>query len=74
MKNYFNLSSDEVRKEINGSLNPLTDEQVKENQCKYGKNEIVEGKKKSTIQIFFEQFKDFLVIVLIIAAIVSGIK
>ena len=35
-------------------------------------NELVEGKKKSTLQIFLEQYKDFLVIILIIAAIVSG--
>ena len=50
----------------------LTSEQVKKNQEKYGFNELVEGKKKSTLQIFLEQFKDFLVIILIIAAIVSG--
>lgn len=50
----------------------LTSEQAKQNLEKYGYNEIVEGKKKSTLQIFLEQFKDFLVIILIISAIVSG--
>ena len=50
----------------------LTSQQVKANQEKYGYNELVEGKKKSTIQIFLEQFKDFLVIILIFAAIISG--
>ena len=72
MKNYYQLSAEETMKELNGSTEPLTDEQVREHKEKYGPNELVEGKKKTILQIFLEQYKDFLVIILIIAAIVSG--
>ena len=72
MKNYYQLSGEETLKAINGSTEPLSEEQIRANQEKYGPNELVEGKKKSVLQIFLEQYKDFLVIILIIAAIVSG--
>ena len=72
MEKYYQLSPEEVRMKVNGKLEPLTDEEVLKHQEQYGKNELVEGKKKSTCQIFLEQFKDFLVIILIVAAIVSG--
>lgn len=72
MKNYYQLSSEEVKQEINGKQEPLTSAEVKDHQEKFGPNELVEGKKKTTFQIFLEQYKDFLVIILIAAAIVSG--
>ncbi len=50
----------------------LTKEQARQNQERYGPNELEEGAGKSTLQIFLEQFKDFLVIILIIAAVVSA--
>lgn len=71
MKPYYNQSAEEVQKTVNGTSAPLTLEQVKKNQEKYGFNELVEGKKKSTLQIFLEQFKDFLVIILICSAVIS---
>ena len=72
MKHYYQMTGDETLTEVNGSLEPLTEEQIREHQEKYGPNELVEGKKKTILQIFLEQYKDFLVIILIIAAIVSG--
>lgn len=71
MKAYYNQSVGEVRQSVNGSYQPLTDAQVKANQERYGMNELEEGSKKSTLQIFLEQFKDFLVIILICSAVVS---
>ena len=40
---------------------------------RYGPNELREGGKKSTVRIFLEQFADFLVIILILAAVVSAV-
>lgn len=50
----------------------LTSEQARHNQSRYGPNELQEGSRKSGLMIFFEQFKDFLVIILMIAAVVSA--
>lgn len=72
MGNYYQMSGEETLQELNGTVEPLSASQVKEHQEKYGRNELVEGKKKTTLQIFLEQYKDFLVIILIAAAIVSG--
>ncbi|MDO4746102.1 MAG: cation-translocating P-type ATPase [Bacillota bacterium] len=72
MKEFYQMTEQDVRMQINGSQEPLTDQQVKANREKYGPNELAEGKKKSTLRIFLEQFRDFLVIILIIAAVVSG--
>ena len=72
MKEFYQQTAEEVRKQLNGSMEPLTAAQVTEHQKQYGYNELVEGKKKSVLQIFLEQFKDFLVIILIAAATVSG--
>ena len=50
----------------------LTSEEARHRQEQYGPNELQAGKRKSIPAIFLEQFKDFLVIILIIAAIVSA--
>ena len=72
VKNYYQFSAEEVKQDINGKQEPLTAAEVKAHQEKFGPNELVEGKKKTTLQIFLDQYKDFLVIILIAAAIVSG--
>lgn len=73
MKQIYQLSKQELRMQVNGKEGALTESQVRSNQEKYGKNELVEGRKKKVWQIFLEQFLDFLVIILIAAALVSGI-
>ena len=64
----------ELEKEFNTSLEyGLKDEQVALNREKYGKNALEEKKKTPLIIKFLEQFKDPLIIILIVAAIVSVI-
>lgn len=73
-ENWFNKSVEETEKAFETNIETgLTDEQVKQSREKYGKNELKAKKKKSLFVKFLEQFKDFMIIVLIISAIVSGI-
>lgn len=72
MEEFYQMSPEQVRQKVNGSAEALTDAQVLERQAQFGPNALVEEKKKSVVRIFFEQFKDFLVIILIAAAIISG--
>ena len=73
-RNWFNKTFKEVEKELETDLEKgLSKEKVEERQEKYGFNELQQIAKKSLFQRFLEQFKDFSIIVLIIAAIVSGI-
>lgn len=72
MNERYRQTPEQIYKEFGSSEQGLTSEQAEKNSQKYGKNQISEGKKKSTFMIFLEQFKDFLVIILIIAAIVSA--
>lgn len=71
MKNCYNYSAEEVLKELNTNLNGLSDKDIGSLREKYGYNELQTGKKAGVIKIFLGQFKDFLVIILLIAAAVS---
>lgn len=63
---------DQLYTEFSSGENGLSTEQAVKNCEKFGRNVITEGKKKSIPVIFLEQYKDFLVLILIIAAIVSA--
>lgn len=71
--NPYQMKKEDVLKMLGTDENGLTQNQAKENQKKYGKNELADGKKKNPFILFLEQYKDFLVIILIIAAIISGV-
>ena len=63
---------EQLYSEFNSGEQGLTSQQAVQNIEKFGSNKISEGKKKSPLIIFLEQFKDFMVIILIISALVSA--
>ena len=73
MKKYFCKTTDESLKDFNVTLNGLTSTKANELLNSVGENILNEKSKKSTLSIFIDQFKDMLVVILIIAAIISAI-
>lgn len=72
-QNFYNQTIKDIEKELSTSCeNGLNSEQVKQLQEKYGPNSLAGKKKTSMLQRFIAQFKDFMIIVLIIAALLSG--
>lgn len=63
---------EQLYSEFDSSEGGLTSEQAAKNIEKYGSNKLAEGKKKSPLMIFLEQYKDFMVIILIISAAISA--
>ena len=72
MKEYLS-SLEEVLKEQNSSQEGLTTGEAQERLSKYGKNELEKGKKTSLLQRFLKELADPMIIILIVAAIISGI-
>lgn len=73
MKKIYQQTVEEVLNRVKSRESGLTDEEVKRSREACGWNELTEGKKKSILQIFGEQYKDFLVLILIASAVISGI-
>lgn len=72
MKHYLS-TTEEVFKETGSSEKGLTSEQAQKRLEENGKNRLEEGKKKSVIRRLLEQFADPMIIILIVAAAISGI-
>lgn len=68
----YRHSSDEVIKKLDSDIqNGLSSDEATKRLEEYGPNEIQEGERTTTLQKFIAQFKDFMIIVLMIAALVS---
>lgn len=73
MNNFFSKTTDECLKELNSSMEGLSKEKCTDLLNSVGENILNEKEKKSIWSVFIEQFKDFLVIILIAAAIISAL-
>ena len=73
-KAFFNRTPEETLKAVESARTGLTSAQAAERLERFGKNALAEGKKKSGLQVFLEQFKDLLVVILLVAAVISAVS
>lgn len=71
MKNWYQQTNEEVLSTLNTTASGLSKQQSETLLAEKGENVLLEGKKKSTLQVFLSQFADLLVIILIAAAVIS---
>jgi Ca2+-transporting ATPase len=74
MTNFYNQDIHEVTSQLKTSeTSGLTTEETKRRLEEYGYNQLVSKRKKSFFQMFMAQFKSFMIIILLVAAVVSGV-
>ncbi|QDE31527.1 cation-translocating P-type ATPase [Shewanella polaris] len=69
---WHSLQSADVLQRLDSSLTGLTIEQAKKRLIEYGHNAIIQKKRRSLLFILLGQFSDFMIIVLLVAAVISG--
>ena len=74
MNGFFQQTAQEVLDQFQVTLAGLSSQQVEQNRQTYGENALAEEKRKGPLQVFLEQFKDLLVVILIIAAAISAVS
>ena len=73
-KVFFNRTPEETLEAVESARTGLTSAQAAERLERFGKNALAEGKKKSGLQVFLEQFQDLLVVILLAAAVISAVS
>ncbi|MDD1777056.1 MAG: HAD-IC family P-type ATPase, partial [Candidatus Helarchaeota archaeon] len=70
---YYRMESQAVIKSLESSEKGIPEEEANTRRAKYGLNDLPRGKRTSLIKLFFEQFKDILILILLVAIIVEFI-
>ena len=68
---FYTQGEEEVLKNLDTSVDGLSTAQAKERLDAYGYNELDEGEKRSLLSKFIDQFKDLMIIILLVAAVLS---
>lgn len=70
---WWTRNIDDIMKELEASPEGLSDDAAARKREKSGPNELEQAEKRPTWKIFLDQFKDFMILVLLAAAVISGI-
>src|SRR5699024_8933255 len=68
---FYNLTAEQALGDMDSACSGLSGEEASARLQKFGRNTLAEESKKSVIQVFFSQFKDLLVVILLAAAVIS---
>ena len=71
MKNWYQMTAEEVLRGMQSSRAGLSAQQALSRRAEFGENVLEENRGKTCFQVFLEQFQDLLVLILIIAAVIS---
>ena len=72
-KSWYRQTAEETIKELNSNREGLTVNEAAKRLEQYGPNKLVEKAKKGPVSMFIEQFKDFMILILLAAALIAGI-
>jgi len=72
INDFYNLSVEDVLTSLDSGVEGLSEAEAESRLTKYGFNEIIEEKRISPLEIFINQFKSVLILILVLAAGVSG--
>ncbi len=71
-KQFYQRTVDDVMSQMKANPHGLTDQEVRDRREQFGPNKLTSKRRTTIIEKFFAQFKDLMIIILIVAAIIAG--